>query len=66
MARQARARPLYSTEIEANEMVMLGGRGASNVESADVRDSESRTNGEKRLNKTWTQEPAWLEDTIPF
>lgn len=56
----------YSTEIEANEMVMLGGKGASNVESADVRDSASRTNGEKSLNKSWTQEPAWLEDTIPF
>lgn len=56
----------YSTEIEANEMLMLGGKGASNGESADTWESAPRTKDEKSINKAFTQEPAWLEDTIPF
>ena len=56
----------YSTEIEANEMVMLGGKSTSNEAPTDTQKFEVKPKHETSLNKTAIQTPTWLDDTIPF
>ena len=56
----------YSTEIEASEMVMLGGKTTSNEAPTDTQKSEMKPKHETGLKRTVIETPAWLDDTIPF
>lgn len=56
----------YSTEIEGFELTMLGGGAGTLAKGPETKGASGFFGGESKKVAVFTQEPAWLDDTIPF
>jgi len=56
----------YSTEIEGFELTMLGGGPSAVGKGSEAKGQSGIFGGESKKVAVFTQEPAWLDDTIPF
>ncbi len=56
----------YSTEIEGFELTMLGGGTGTVAKGSETKGPSGIWGGESKKVSVFTQEPAWLDDSIPF
>ena len=56
----------YSTEIEGFELTMLGGGASTVAKGSETKGVSGILGGESKKVAVFTQEPAWLDDSIPF